>query len=432
MNQTTTITNITVIDGFGGKPLVDAEVTILDGLISSVAPRRANANLVDGVTFDGRGGYLIPGLWEGHTHLRSMRGEAVHDEASRLEDILRGYLRAGITTVVDLGGPLDVACAFRNRQRHVPATAEADFLFSGPVFTGVNGWPLAVHGDHSLVHEAGDAETGRRMVFDLPDEPDVIKCMYDGEEGASDKLSRSTMKAIISAAHERGKKALVHICTSQDIEAAIDADADGIEHSFVPRDFEDVGEAKRVAKVLSRAGAIFAPTLTIFEQIARSGDPAYLDELQRDGIITHDDKSAALNSELFRGKPFPHHPRDETLKRYRYAAKTLPIMLDAGVKVAAGSDRAFFTTRPGALLRDLQLLARAGMPIGQVIEAATRRSAQKIGKEKIVGTITNGSVADAFIVNADPIANIDVVVRKEHRVACIRRGHVHDLTAPAL
>lgn len=428
MGDNLVVKNVTVIDGKGGPPIPGAEVSIEGGVFRAIRRRGSGPDAPGSTVFDGRGGYLLPGLWEGHTHLRARPDETPPDQVARLEGILAEYLQAGITSVLELGGPVDIDGRLREKHRTAPVTSSAELFFAGPSFTGINGWPLGLHGNHSLVREAGDAESARRMVIELEHQTDFVKCIYDGEPGAPDKLPRAALVAIVDAAHERGKKVLVHVRSSQDIEEAVDAHADCIEHSFVPRDAADIGEAKQIAALLARTGTYFSPTLTIFEQIGRSGDPVYLDELQRDGIITASEKLAMAKAPHF-GAPFPHHPAEETLVRFRYAMRILPIMLEAGVRVVAGSDVGLFMSRPSALLREVQLLARAGVPADDIVPAVTHRVAQKIGKDASVGAIAEGSVADAFIVDADPRSNVDVLVRPEHRVAAIRLGRLHEAVA---
>ena len=97
-------------------------------------------------------------------------------------------------------------------------------------------------------------------------------------------------------------------------------------------------------------------------------------------------------------------------------------MREAGVKIAAGSDVAMFMSRPAALLRELQLLSAAGLSCADVIVAATRHVAGKIGKEQTAGTIAPGQRADALLVDADPLADVMHLVRPWHRVATLRRG----------
>src|SRR5579864_7541308 len=108
MGENFVITNVTVIDGLGGRRLVDEEVAIEAGVFGAVR-RRSGGPVPAGTTvFDGKGGYLLPGLWEGHTHLRAHPHETPPDQVARLEGILADYLWAGITSVLELGGPVDI------------------------------------------------------------------------------------------------------------------------------------------------------------------------------------------------------------------------------------------------------------------------------------------------------------------------------------
>ena len=415
------IRNVTLIDGSGGPPMPSTEVAIKDGRFAAIRPSGSGA--AEATLFDGCGGYLLPGLWEGHTHLRARPDEAQADPLVRLETILADYLAAGITTVLELGGPVDIDGRLRERRRSTASTDAAELFFAGPAFTGLNGWPLHLHHDHALVREAGDAESARRMVLELAGAIDFIKCIYDGQPGAPDKLPRPALQAIVAAAHERGMSVLVHILTKRDLEEAVDAGADCIEHGFLPSDADDLTEAEDVAGVLARAGTYFSPTLTVFEQIGRSGDRAYLDDLVADEIISTGEASAIASRTTF-GAPFPHHPADETLARFQYAMRSLPIMHAAGVKIAAGSDVALFMSRPAALLRELQLLARSGLPNGEVIVAGTRHVAEKIRKGNSVGIIAVGQIADALLLDADPLADITHLTQPSHHMATLRRGHL--------
>jgi imidazolonepropionase-like amidohydrolase len=74
----------------------------------------------------------------------------------------------------------------------------------------------------------------------------------------------------------------------------------------------------------------------------------------------------------------------------------------AGVPVIAGSDAGNPVTFHGvSLLRELELLARAGMPLGDVLKSATSRAADRLGQPSL-GRITAGAVADLVVLDADP------------------------------
>jgi imidazolonepropionase-like amidohydrolase len=74
----------------------------------------------------------------------------------------------------------------------------------------------------------------------------------------------------------------------------------------------------------------------------------------------------------------------------------------AGVPVLAGSDAGNPVTFHGiSLVRELELLAQAGMPLGDVLKSATARAADRIGQPSL-GRIAAGAIADIVVLDADP------------------------------
>ena len=69
--DTTVLTNCTVIDATGSPPLENAVVVIVGNRISAVhSEGNPNPDLPDGAqVVDLHGGYVLPGLWNNHTHL---------------------------------------------------------------------------------------------------------------------------------------------------------------------------------------------------------------------------------------------------------------------------------------------------------------------------------------------------------------------------
>jgi imidazolonepropionase-like amidohydrolase len=237
-------------------------------------------------------------------------------------------------------------------------------------------------------------------------------------------IASATPPTIVAAAHDCGKKVLVHVAAGRDIREAVHTGADAIEHSFIPRDPADPNEAEQIAKVMAEAGTLYCPTIVTWEQLALNGDRAYLDELVADGIIAPDG-IAEITARPGYGQPFPHHPADKMKTRFDYAMRTLHLFHAAGVKLVAGSDIAPVMPTPGhALLRELQLFAKAGLPCAEVIATATSRAAEKAGKRDSMGTVTVGSAADAVLLDADPPTDITHVTDSHHRRAVISAGHL--------
>ncbi|MEV7075035.1 amidohydrolase family protein [Streptomyces sp. NPDC093990] len=422
------IKNVTVIDGTGGAGLPAMDVRIADGRFEDIRPSGADTARAPGgddgeVVLDGRGGYLLPGLWESHTHLM---GFAMHvPQAERLpylQGVLTDYLHSGITSVCDLGGSVTQGRTVREAGR-AGGTA-ASLFFAGPVFTSVGGWPLSFHGERSMAVGVGDVDEAHRQVEKLLDQVDFVKCVFDGKPRGGERVALAVLEAIIQVAHGAGKKVLVHVATGTDLREAVAAGADCIEHSFIPEDPADASEAEQIASLLAETGTLYCPTLVTWEQLGRSGDAAYLDELVADGISSAED-AAAIAARPFWGMPFPHHPIDESQTRFDYAMRTLPLFHEAGVKLVAGSDIAMGVPSPGsALLRELQLFAKAGLPLSEIITTATGRAAERIGKRDVMGTVTVGAVADALLLDADPLADISHLIDPRRRRAVISSGRL--------
>ncbi|MGC4938184.1 amidohydrolase family protein [Kribbella sp. DT2] len=418
------IHNVTVIDGTDADPLAGAEVAVTGGRFSAVRPAGSIDRAVDdGPVIDGRGGYLVPGLWESHTHLT---GQAtLRPEGERLGVVSRqlaDFLAVGVTSVVDLGGPLDLELGVREFRAKATDPA-AELFFAGPVFTGIQGWPVMDSAERaSLAYQTDNADEAYRQALALADQVDFLKCIYDGEPDAPDKLPFDALKAVIAAAHEKGKKVLVHVHHRTELVEAVEAGADGIEHAFLPDEPSSTAEAVDVAALLADTGTYFCPTLVTWEQLARNGEDAYLQELVDDGFATAAG-AVQVAARPFYGRAFPRHSAEESRIRFDYAMETLALTHEAGVKIVAGSDIALLLpSPPPALLRELWLLAKAGLPLPAVLAAATRHAAGKIGEGAGAGTITVGAVADALLLDADPLSDITHLVDRSHHVGTLRRG----------
>jgi imidazolonepropionase-like amidohydrolase len=96
----------------------------------------------------------------------------------------------------------------------------------------------------------------------------------------------------------------------------------------------------------------------------------------------------------------------------------------AGGIVLAGTDCPNVAIVSGfSLHRELELLVRAGLSPMEAIVAATRRPAERLGKQDVFGTIAPGRAADLLVLTADPLADIRNIRRIERVMA---RGVVYE------
>ena len=107
--QTLTITHVTVIDTVTGKTTPDSTVTISGNRITGVAPAGPRTTH-SGQTIDAHGEYLIPGLWDMHTHVYF---DNTFADGSDL--ILPLFVANGVTGIRDMGSILDMVLEARSQ-----------------------------------------------------------------------------------------------------------------------------------------------------------------------------------------------------------------------------------------------------------------------------------------------------------------------------
>ncbi len=105
---------------------------------------------------------------------------------------------------------------------------------------------------------------------------------------------------------------------------------------------------------------------------------------------------------------------DEMKKRaaalWRVAANDWKLtgeMRQAGVRLLAGSDSLDPFVFPGdSLHRELAELVRAGFTPAEALRAATLRAAEFLGRERELGTVEKGKIADLVLLDANPLDDI--------------------------
>jgi imidazolonepropionase-like amidohydrolase len=187
----------------------------------------------------------------------------------------------------------------------------------------------------------------------------------------------------------------VHVGTDADVRLAIDAGVNGIEHTARGMKSETI--AMMAAKKIT-----FTPTLVVLDwdwkRAAVRGNDADVRRLAIPAIMqTFLDPQSPL-------APMLNDAARVTLMQDAFAGsiKQTAEAIRAGVPVIAGSDAGNPVTFHGiSLIRELELLAQAGMPLTDVLKAATSRAADRIGQPSL-GRIASGAIADLVVLAADP------------------------------
>ncbi|RZS31364.1 imidazolonepropionase-like amidohydrolase [Herbihabitans rhizosphaerae] len=340
---------------------------------------------------DGRGKTLLPGLIDGHTHSFAFFGADPAVDG-------RDALRFGVTTQLDTwGDPARIPAARRQRQSW-QRTDQADVWSSGDLVTVEKGLPADTVPNLPKIARLGPGDDPGRLVADrVAEGSDFIKFMLDdGKIFGLDfpTLSPAQLRAVVAAAHRRGRLAVGHVAALNLARIAVDAGADGLVHIFIdPTDDAFVRAARA-------RGTFVTPTLSIVD-CGRGSD-----DLLRDPRVHPYLSETQLRALRNRQPGCP-----PTL--LQMAASNVLRLHSAGVPITAGTDAggggAFgFWAHGATLLAELTHLVGAGLTPAQALAAATAAPA-RIYDLADRGRIAPGLRADLLLVNGDPTEDVAAV-----------------------
>jgi imidazolonepropionase-like amidohydrolase len=388
------------------------DVVVREGHIAAVAPPGATA---DGLReIDGKGGTLLPGLVDVHTHTGGSSDRPEHVSLPDLDGNLAAYLYAGVTTVLDLGGLTpDV---FRTRSDVAQGKRLGPRMYAaGPIFTAPGGHPVEVFRTFlpwylrwyvipKAAREIATADDGRAAVRTLLGErPDILKLAIDAGAGGVPCLAPDATAAIIETGHAAQVRSIVHIGSNAEAEAAVRAGADALAHAPWRDELSD----DVVRQIVERHVAV-VPTLAIWDLVAA-------DRVSADDYLPIE--RAVAGSALMTSLLTPNASEDPSMLAVRRAAaaghvarqRNVAKLHAAGATILVGSDACNAGDLPGGTLHlELAKLVAAGLTPGEVLRAVTWTNAHFLGGDSAdFGEIAPGKRADLVLVAGDPTTHIE-------------------------
>lgn len=358
----------------------------------------------DGVAIDASGLFVLPGLIDCHVHL-AMRGEDADPSASasrsdeeiaaQIGDAAERTVRGGVTTVRDLGGWNHLEMRVRDdveaARRAGPRMVLAGRLLSAPT-PAVSYYP----GMYEVVGTTEDVRAAVRREIEAG--AGVIKVMATGamlspedEDAREAQLGEAEIAAAVDEAARAGVRVAAHAHAVEGVLAAVRAGVASVEHGTFADD--------DVLALMAERGTFLVATL--------SAGTASLDEQTRAAMPPH-------LLERFLGAQDTH-------------VRTLRLAHRLGVPFAMGTDAGTPGNHHGANGGECALLVReAGLTAREAIDAATVDAARLLGRERELGALAAGHLADLIGMRRDPLEDVgalaDVslvvkggrVVRPEH------------------
>ncbi len=421
------IRNTTLVDVEAKKLRPGQDVLIVDGRITGVGK---NLKLPEnGVTVDGSGKFLMPGLVDAHIHFFQSGGLYARPDAvdlrkyqpyekeiswthSNMEGLLRRYLRAGITTVVDVGANehfLKQRDSFRNKP-YAPA-----IYMTGPLLTTYEPELYQNLGAEEPFSLMKTVEEARALVRrQLPLKPDFIKIWYIASGKNTDSIARAYLplvKAVIEEAHAHGLRVAVHATENSTARLAVEAGADFLVHGV-----EDGPIDPALVQLIRSRGTVLAPTLWVAGNYSRSLGQTY-SASSEDRKYAHPTPLNSLmdlpylDSNLARRlRSYFSMPATQARDRREDSlrAANLLALHRAGAFIATGTDAGNTGTQHvSSYFDELRAMQAAGMDTWSLLQASTIQGARSMGKEKEFGAIRKGMVADLLLLRQDPTTGIE-------------------------
>lgn len=401
--STLVLKNAVIINGTGSDPVTGA-VIVEGDRIKEVLLGAVGRIPSDSVTIDCRNQTLLPGLIDGHVHTGAVDANIMEQQrlyppsmlVIRTVKVIKESLDQGFTTVRDAGG---ADSGFREavRQGLIPGPR---MFVCGSALSQTGG-----HGDFRLPTEtrfpSSDAAGVATRVCDGVEEvrrgareqlrrgADFIKvmggggCMSPSDEIDTSQYSPEELRAAVFEAEAVGTYVAAHVYSSRSIRNCVSAGVRTLEHGNLLDE--------TAAKAIKEAGAILVPTLVTYEMISRMGKSLGIPE----------NNVRKINEARDRG------------------LEALAIAKRMGIRIASGSDLLGPMQRYKGM--ELELKARVLGPMAAIV-ATTKTNAELLKKEKDLGTIEAGKLADMILVQGDPLKDITLFQQYEEKISLIIQG----------
>jgi imidazolonepropionase-like amidohydrolase len=424
----TYIKNVSVIDVEKGKLVPEQTVIITGSIISDIRSSKKIKIPANATVIEGKGKFLMPGLTDAHIHFFQSGGVYTRPDGldlrkyepydqeiawghEHMEEFLKRYTRAGITTVIDPGATfnyLQQRDTFKNKS-YAPA-----IYMAGPLITTYE--PEVYQGlkndePFNLVINADEARS--YIQKQLPYHPDFIKIWYIVRGNKIEETARQfepIVKAAIDEAHKNNLRVAVHATQRITAQLAVESGCDYLVHEV-----EDEVVSADFIQLLIKHKVVLCPTMIVedgfFNTFGQTSSPSYYEFTQ-----SNPQQIGSLYD-------LKHLPDTALINRYkgRIAARSsffahddsvrminLKKMADAGVTIAAGTDAG----NPGVMhassfFSELMHMQQSGLTNWQIIKSATLGGAMAMGKENEFGSIEKGKKADLVLLAANPVDSLE-------------------------
>ncbi len=356
------LTNANLFNGTDNKIYEDATVFVKDGLIERITS--GNVNIADEYTIiDAEGNYLMPGLFDVHTHIDTV-GRA------------RQAVESGVTTVRSSSVPAFQDVALRELVRSGKLVGP-DFVAAGVYITPQLGDTVLADPRLAVLADGVNTDEELRLLVNINADRgvDVIKTRGTQRAGLPDTDPRQQvyterqLRIITDEAAKHGLFVQVHAHGDEGARAAVLAGARSIEHGTYL--------SNATLQLMKERGTWFVPTYVTMDA---------MNEERYDYVLR------------LRGKHMV--PQLERAIREAYRI---------GVKIATGADHYYEDDAINRISIEVERFVEFGMSNFDALQTATVNSAELLELGDRAGRIEEGFEADLILVPGNPLTNIEAL-----------------------
>jgi len=425
----TVLRNVRIVDVYSGTVSELQDLLIENGVITTIYG--AGSGLKAAALIDCDGFYVVPALFDCHTHLAHLTNQS----PDSLREAMNGFVRSGVLQVRDVGGPIDRLAELSRR------TAEGELLgpeifYSGPMLESS---PLTWE-------KINEALPGFTVALDSEDDVDRVLPQLAAQGACMvktfNRIDQALYRHLVEAAGRAGLK-IVHdpgtpLFHWMPIDEALDLGVTCFEHAKAPwpvvlkddlrarhdaatgsganpaaqmavmmeaveRGMEGVSleRLQALADRMVARDALLCPTLTVFHEMAAAASR----QEERGQAGGAGDSLAPSGNAADSAAPFanPDAMRRRVMAAMEEISRQFVRELAARhVKMLVGQDGC----RPGATLEEMELLRDCGVPDIEILRGATLYPAEWLGVADRLGSVSKGRVANLLVLKADPLDDI--------------------------
>ena len=375
--------NATLIDGIGAQPILNANVIIEGSKIVAAGAGTAVPEGADAV-YDLKGKTVLPGLIDLHVHFGGTDGFDYPGICGRHDtyDFLKNRmdcLKWGVTAIRSTGDFAPDIFDFRdevNRGQHIsPRIVAAGRMIQArgghPVYTVFGSNQAIIDNACVVVDDSTDLAREVKALADAGAEwikvfiSEVNKMDYPAP---IPRIPPEKIRQIVELAHQSGKPCMVHVDSISHMREAAEFGADSIEHVFCVG-ATDIEIDDTLIEMLVKKNICVVPTVYSIRAHEAPDGPM---PLVYEKLITQVNK-----------------------------------LIKAGVYIGVGTDASIpFVPLGDSMHEEMSELVKCGMTPIDVIKAATQGNAKLLKKEKEIGAVKPGYLADLLVVDGNPAEDI--------------------------